>query len=424
MRTLAEWLEHQQRQHVQAIDLGLERVRRVADGLSLQTLPYPTILVGGTNGKGSTVAFLTALARAMGLRTGTFTSPHLVRYTERITIDGAEVAEAQLLAAFDRVERARGSTPLTFFEYSTLAAHVAFCEAGIELGIIEVGLGGRLDATNAFDPDVSVVCSIGLDHMDYLGPDLESIGREKAGVFRAGRPAVLGSADNPQSIDTALLACGALPRRPPVDFRPQRAAVGGGWDWLGWNRQYRGLPAPALAGPIQYANAATAIAALEALCETRAPHWQARLDSRALSAGIANATLRGRFQVLAGAPEWIFDVAHNPAAAAVLATSLRERGPAARTRAILGVLADKDPAGIVGALGDVVDEWLLCTIEGPRGLGAGELQRRAGLSGQRLLFDSVAAACAAAARRSAAADRILVCGSFHTVGPALVWHGL
>lgn len=428
MRTLEDWLDFQQRQHVRSIDLGLARVREVAGRLGLLALACPVVLVAGTNGKGSTVAHCAQFARAAGLRTATFTSPHLVRYTERIAFDGEPVEEAALVEAFERIEAARGAVPLTFFEYNTLAAFELFARRAPQLAVVEVGLGGRLDATNLVDATVAVITSIGLDHMDWLGPTLEHIGAEKAGILRAGGRAVLGSAQMPGSVRAALEAGGVDARWPGRDYAVRRAQDGAGlageWEFQGRRWHHAGLPAPALPGAIQYDNAATALAALEALDEAR-PGLLAGLDREAIARALRAVRLPGRFQVVAGAPEWILDVAHNEPAAQVLATNLRARPAAGRTIAVAGVLADKDVAGIGRALAPCIDEWVLCGLDGPRGLDAAALRERLPPECRPVrLAGDVAAGCEVARSLAGTADRIVVLGSFHTVGPALEWLGL
>jgi dihydrofolate synthase/folylpolyglutamate synthase len=423
--TLDDWLDYQQRQSPRSIDLGLERVRDVADRAALAAPPYPSILVGGTNGKGSTVALLAALARSLGLRAGTFTSPHLVRYNERIAIDGVPVEDAVLVGAFGRIETARRAVPLTFFEYNTLAAWDVFERANLDLAIVEVGLGGRLDATNALAPDVAVLCSVGLDHRDWLGATREQIGAEKAGIFRAGRPAILGSADMPLSVHAALARVGALPRWAGRDFSAEVDAGQGPsapWTCAGWSWRLPDLPAPALPGAIQYGNAATAIAAFTALAETRAPAWLARLDAAHVATALRSVALPGRFQVVPGAPEWILDVAHNEPAAQVLAAELAARPCAGRTLAVAGMLADKDIEAIGAALADSIDAWVLCSLEGPRATDAHELRRRLPAACRSLaLAADVPGGCSIARAAARPEDRIVVLGSFHTVGPALEW---
>jgi dihydrofolate synthase/folylpolyglutamate synthase len=423
MRTLADWLDHQQRQHVRSIDLGLARVREVAERLGVLPLPCPSVLVAGTNGKGSTVAHLAAFGHAAGLRTATFTSPHLVRYNERIMFDGEPVDDASLLASFERIEAARGAVPLTFFEYNALAAFDLFARRAPQLAIVEVGLGGRLDATNLLDADVAVICSIGLDHTDWLGPSVEHIGAEKAGILRAGGAAVLGSADMPASVHAAIDALRVDARWPGRDFRAERREDGR-WDFTGREWRLGDLPPSALGGAIQYGNAAAALAALEALSHTH-PALRERFDVARIAQGLRSVRLAGRFQVLAGAPEWILDVAHNVPAAEVLAANLRARPTTGRTIAVAGILADKDIAGIGRVLAPRIDEWVLCGLDGARGVDAATLRDQlppecAPLS----LAADVAAGCARARKRALPSDRIVVLGSFHTVGPALQWLGL
>ncbi len=396
MRSLADWLEQQQQSHPSAIDLTLERVREVARRLDLLTPAYRVITVGGTNGKGSTVAYLDALLRAVGQTTGRFTSPHLRRYNERICVDGIEAADADLIESFERIEAARREITLTFFEYNTLAALDRFRRAGIDTAVLEVGLGGRLDATNIIDADVSVVCSIGLDHVDWLGGTLEQIGREKAGIFRAARPAVLGSPDLPDSVHDTIRDIGAIPVVRGPDIHPPR-------------------PPPA---PQQIDNAAPALAALAA------GDFGVELSHARVSQALRAARLPGRFQVVPGEVEWVLDVAHNVPAAAVLAQNLGAL-PARRTLAVFGILGDKDIRGILATLAGCIDAWIPVTLDGPRSVSAQMLATC--LPADASIVErgaDVAAGCRAALKAAAAGDRIVVFGSFLTVGPALEFLGI
>jgi len=419
---LPDWLAHQQAQHPNAIELGLDRVRDVAQRLNLLPAKYPSIIVGGTNGKGSTVAFLTALCRAAGLRTGTYTSPHLQRYNERVAIDGQPVDDATLIRAFERIEQARGDTPLTFFEYGTLAAFVIFDEAAVGAAVIEVGLGGRLDATNIIDADVAVLCSVGLDHQDWLGPTVEEIGREKAGIFRERRPVILGSSDMPKSVHAAIAHLQCPVSQLDQDFFFEQD--GESWRWRGSGHGFESLPLPALKGPIQLRNAATAIAAFLAwqrVCPTPSRELVAR--------GLTTAELRGRFQCIAPTqaddPEWILDVAHNEDSARVLAEALKASAVAGKTLGVVGILQDKDAATIGESLAGVIDEWVLCGLEGPRGSTAEDLRARLPASCRSVaLAPDVSHGCATARALARRGDRIVVFGSFHVVGPALDWLGL
>jgi dihydrofolate synthase / folylpolyglutamate synthase len=409
----------------------------VARALGIDEPPFAVITVAGTNGKGSIVAHLEALFGALGATTGRFTSPHFIRYNERIRVDATEVGDDELVAAFERIEAARGATTLTFFEYNTLAALIIFMSRRIDIALLEVGLGGRLDATNLLAADVAVLASVGFDHRDWLGDTLELIGAEKAGIFRAERPAVLGTPQMPASVYARLRTVGARALVAERDFswrlRAQR------WDYRGPTLSLQDLPPSALAGSIQYRNAATAIAALEALRSD--PRARAAvqafarrlpaLDTRCAATALARVQLAGRFQVVPGEVEWILDIAHNEPAALTLAMQLRERPlprpPAGahtrgRTFAVIGVLADKDAAGIAAALAAVIDRWIVCPLPGPRGTSAGELAVRLARPADTVeLADSVIAGCEAARRSARAGDRVVVCGSVYTVGPALQW---
>jgi dihydrofolate synthase / folylpolyglutamate synthase len=434
MRTLAEWLALQESVHPRSIDLGLARVGEVAQALGVATPSFPVITVGGTNGKGSIVVHLEALLAALGASTGRFTSPHLLRYNERIRVDGREVADAELIAAFERIEAARGATTLTFFEYNTLAALLVFVQRQVQVAVLEVGLGGRLDATNLLDADVAVLASVGFDHRDWLGDTLEQIGAEKAGIFRPGRPVVLGTPQMPASVFAALSRLGARAVVAERDFHWQ--VHGTRWDYQGLALSLHDLPPSALAGAIQYRNAASALAAVEALrgaagARAAVSELAARLaplDERSVAAALPRVALSGRFQVVPGEVEWILDIAHNEPAAQVLAAELRARplprpaGASApgRTFAVIGVLADKDAAAIAAALAHTIDHWIVCALPGSRGTSASELAARLALpEGTFELADSVASGCAQAQRQARRGDRVVVCGSVFTVGPAL-----
>ncbi len=431
MRTLAQWLALHEAVHPQSIDMGLARVGTVARALGLQSPAHAVITVAGTNGKGSVAAHLEALLAVRGARTGLFTSPHFVRYNERIRVAGVDATDAVLVSAFERIEQARGATTLTFFEYNTLAALLIFRDQGVQVAVLEVGLGGRLDATNLIDADVAVLASVGLDHREWLGETLEAIGTEKAGIFRAGRAAVLGSAEMPASVYAAIVARGARAIVAGTDFSWRRHAEV--WDYRGLQQAFTSLPPSALSGAIQYRNAATAFAALEALSldpapsrpvQALVPHLAA-FDAAAAALALRRVRLAGRFQIVPGEVEWILDIAHNEPAAQVLAEQLRERplpAPAGRTFAVIGVLADKDAAAIGAALGGVIDQWIVCALPGPRGGSAAALAQRLARAPDTVqLADSVRAGCELARARARAGDRVVVCGSLHTVGPALEW---
>ena len=417
--TLEDWLAYQAQVHPRAIELGLVRLRAVLERLGFRRPAVPVITVAGTNGKGSVVATSSAILTAAGYRVGVFSSPHLRDYRERIRLGERLVDEAELLWAFERIERARGDIGLTFFEYNTLAALLIFEAARLDAWVLEIGMGGRLDAVNAIDADVAVVVSIGFDHQQYLGDTLEAIGREKAGIFRAGRPAVLGGRTLPDSVLAAALEVGAHPKRIGVDYEVERGA--GGWRFRGRHWDLAGLPPSGLRGDTQFDNAATALAALEELGSRLAP------SADAVARGLRAVRLPGRFQVIedpaAGRPVWILDVAHNPDAARVLAHNLAALPARGRTLAICGVLADKDAAAVVAELAASVDRWWFVSTEGERGQSGAALAARAGraVGDGAATAESIAAACEAARREAADGDRIVVFGSFHVVGPALEW---
>jgi dihydrofolate synthase / folylpolyglutamate synthase len=417
MRSLADWLDQQQKSHPSAIDLDLARVRAVAQRMELLPPGHRVVTVAGTNGKGSTVAYLDALFRGAGKRTGRFTSPHLVRYNERICIDGVEARDDQLIASFECIDKARGSTTLTFFEYNALAALDLFARAPVEVAVLEVGLGGRLDATNIVDADVGVVCSIGLDHVDWLGDSLEQIGREKAGIFRPGRPAVLGSSPMPNSVWKVIDEIGAQPVAPDQQYRVRMH--GDTWDFEYGGVRLRNLPRPALAGEHQVGNAAAALAAVVA------GGFNVRLDHATVSAALRGAQVAGRFQRVAGEVEWILDVAHNVPAAETLRDNLRRLPPAPRTLAICGILGDKDIRGITARLAADVDAWILASLEGARAVSTQHIAE-ALPPGATVLAHApdVAEACRLARAAARPGERVLVFGSFLTVGPALEFLGI
>jgi dihydrofolate synthase / folylpolyglutamate synthase len=411
-RDLAGWLAWQERLHPVEIDLGLERVRTVLEAMGLDRPAFRVVTVGGTNGKGSCVATLEALAIEAGFVTGAYTSPHLVRYNERVRVDGADAADAELVAAFEAVEAARGATSLSYFEFGTLAALEIFRRRGVELAVLEVGLGGRLDAVNVLDPEVAVVTTVGLDHMEWLGPDRESIGREKGGIFRAGRPSVVGDRDPPASL---LRAAGDTVLRLGRDFDWQ--CDGEGWRWQGAGLDLPKLPRGVLAAPALVDNAACAIAAFNLLHPLAG---SPSLPARALE----RIHLVGRLQRIAGEVEWWLNVSHNPDGAAVLAGALRASPVAGRTSIVIGMLADKDATAVGAALDGCADDWIAASLPLPRGLDAQSLAERLGIGAPVDCASSIADACARAHARARPGDRIVVCGSFHAVGPALEWLGL
>jgi dihydrofolate synthase/folylpolyglutamate synthase len=409
---LTAWLARLERAHPQAIDLGLERVARVRDAMRLQPA-FPVILVGGTNGKGSTCAYLEAILRAQGYKTGLYTSPHLLRYNERVRIDSIEAADREIVAGLEAVEAVRGDVSLTYFEHGTLAAMWQFVQAGVEVAILEVGLGGRLDAVNAFEPAVSVVATVDLDHQAWLGETREAIGFEKAGIFRAGKAAICGDPDPPQSLVEHADAVGANLLCAGRDFVSQR--LDGAWDFRMDGTELAALPLPALAGAHQLANAATALATLSQLAEGLP------VSLAAIHAGLANASLPGRFQRVSGPVELVLDVAHNPQSARALADNLRAQPAGGKSYAVFALLADKDARGVIKPLKDCFDAWFVAGLAGERGQAGEALAVQVGKLVARpvVAFPDVLSAFNAAKLRAVEDDRIVVFGSFYTVASVL-----
>ena len=412
--SLADWLAFIERQHPATIDMGLQRVRAVAAAMGLGTPARRTITVAGTNGKGSTVAFIEAIARRAGWKTGAYTSPHLLHYNERVRIDGQDASDEALVAAFSAVEAARGDITLTYFEYGTLAALHLFASAGLDLAVLEVGLGGRLDAVNIVDADVAVITTVDIDHVDWLGADREAIGAEKAGIIRGWKPAILGEIDPPSSVLRRAYQLGANAIRAGSDYfcEPIDAQR---WRWRDVSTRME-LPMPALSGPVQLANAGAAIAALRALGRP--------VPRAAYAEGIAAARVPGRLQRVehAGVPVLV-DVGHNPQAAAALARALRADPVPGRTHAVYAALQDKDAPGVVQALADAVATWTVAGVDGARGQPASALAAR--LAGTAADGAAQAASVEDALREVLAqagpGDRVLVFGSFHAAGAALQW---
>jgi dihydrofolate synthase/folylpolyglutamate synthase len=420
-RTLADWLDYQQSIHPRSIELGLERVRAVWLRLGAPRPAPLVITVGGTNGKGSTVAFLEAILAAAGYRIGTYTSPHLLRYNERIRVLGADASDATLIDAFERIEAARKAAakpdiPLTYFEFGTLAALWIFAQSGLDVAILEVGLGGRLDAVNIIDADVAVVTTVDLDHQDWLGNDINSIAREKAGIFRRGRPAIIGMREPPPDLLAEADRIGALTLRAGRDFHVTRQ--GNGWQWQCAERTHM-LPQPLLAAPRQIENAACAVAALHVL--------QGRIDCSpaAVVAGVRNARVAARLQRWHkdNAPELVVDVAHNPQAARALAEWLEQQPSRGAVLAVFGALTDKDVDGIVAPLLPHVARWFIgdLSADTPRGFTASQLRERMPAATALVEQGNIDAALDAACSAAAPEDRILAFGSFFVAAATLNW---
>lgn len=409
--SLDKWLRRLEQRTGSAIELGLDRVAHVARALELDFSDVPVITVAGTNGKGSVVAYLEFLYREAGFRPFAYTSPHLLEFSERIRLAGADHDGDAIADALDRVEAARGDTRLTYFEHTTLAAFCIAAAARPDVMLLEVGLGGRLDAVNIVDPDVAVITSIGLDHLEWLGPDRDSVAREKCGIARAGRPLVVGDTDPPASLEAAAAEVGAQCLMAGRDF--QWRGSGGTWS-LQTPNGTKTWPLPAMRGAHQLGNAACALLAAEHLRE-RLP-----FDDAHFRVALEGARLPGRFQSLGGRPEIVVDVGHNAEAAAALAAQLDR--PAGRIFAVVGMLADKNAAGAARELGPKVDAWLCAGLEGDRGRDAESLVealRDGGIIGRVEALKSVSEALERARRQASPEDLILVFGSFLTAAEAL-----
>jgi dihydrofolate synthase / folylpolyglutamate synthase len=414
-KTLAQWLAHCEQLHPKTIDMTLERVQEVCQRMGLQ-FSVPVVVVAGTNGKGSSCAMLEAIALAAGYRVGLYIKPHLVHFEERCRINGESASAESLLAHFEAVEAARGGLTLTWFEYTTLAIMRALARAPLDLVILEVGMGGRLDAVNAVDADCALITSIALDHTEFLGDDREAIGREKAGVMRPGRPVVVSDPQPPLSLQACADALGADLRQLGRDFNfqgdPQQ------WGWRGQRTRFNSLAYPALRGANQLLNAAGVLAVFEALRE------QLPVNAQAVRQGLAKVDLPGRFQIVPGQPALVLDVAHNPQSVAALALNLDQMGFYPQTHAVFGAMRDKDLGPLLKHMAPLVDHWHLTDLPTPRAAQAADLATLArAASGTRqvsvTLHGNPEAALRAAAAAADPADRIVVFGSFFTVGGVL-----
>lgn len=404
-QSLSDWLSYLEQIHPSVIDLGLHRVGLVADRLGLRQLPATVVTVGGTNGKGTTCALLESIYRAAGYRVGVYSSPHLLRYNERVRIQGQDASDAELCQAFAAVEAARGEVSLTFFEFGTLAALWLFRAAAPDLVLLEVGLGGRLDATNLVESDLAVVTSIALDHCDWLGDTREAIASEKAGIYRSGKPAISGEPNPPVTLAQTAQAIGARLLQVGDDFRREEAESV--WHFQGARQQWRELPYPEL--PLD--NAVTALAVVEQL--------PLPVDIAAIRIGLAQARLAGRLQLLRTQPQVTLDVAHNPHSAHYLARQLGARGKVGRRLAVAGMLKDKDIRQTLGELVELVDLWFLADLHGARAAQAQELSAVLPGESVRRCFASVADAYREALATAQEQDEIIVLGSFHTVAEAM-----
>ena len=417
---LERWLQRLEILHPKKIDLSLDRVEAVLSALGIRSPAYHVLSVAGTNGKGSCVALLECIYERAGYRVGSYTSPHLWRFNERIRLNRSDATDAEIVDIFSEIDSVRGQTTLSYFEFATVAALLYFARRDAEIAILEVGLGGRLDAVNAVDADLAFVTSIDIDHERWLGSTREAIGAEKAGILRSRKPAVVADRNPPQSVLDHAVTLGAELLRIGVDF-DYREHADGRWDFVGRTSTIEGLPRPSLAGHVQYGNAAGCLAAVEAL-RSRLP-----VGHRELAEAIATVRLPGRLQRAdRDGVEWIFDVAHNPAAARVLAEELGREPATGRTLAIVGLMADKDIAGVFEPLAQSVDTWIVTRSQSERASDPRDLTAALGALGSTDVREAgdVAAACALATRETTAGDRVVTFGSFQIVGPAMATLGL
>jgi len=416
-RSLDQWLDWQSSLNPKTIDLGLERVDRVWRNLGAPLPAHKVISVAGTNGKGSSVAMLEAILREAGYRVGCYTSPHLQRYNERVRIDGLVADDAAICAAFEHIERARGETQLTYFEFGTLAALLLFAQANLDVAVLEVGLGGRLDAVNIIDADVALITGIGLDHTDWLGDTLERIGAEKAGIMRSSRPVVFAAPQMPDSIREVAQEKGAHLIRLGQDYRYQRQ--GDGWNWQGTSSRRNALPMPAMRGAIQLQNAAAALQVLECLQDSLP------VDQKAARAGLLAARVRGRFEIHQRRCRWVLDVGHNPQAVKHLSAQLGEVFVPGKTHAVVGLLRDKAIAEVFARIAARIDHWYLLDLSREqRGASAVELQGALPDSvdpSQVTICEPLGECLDRLDQMVDEDDLVLVFGSFHTVGSVLDW---
>ncbi len=413
--TLEEWLSWQERLHPKAVDLGLDRVREVWQRLHPGPPPCPVVTIAGTNGKGSCAAMLEAILLAAAYRTGCYSSPHLIRYNERIRIDGKPATDAEICAAFQRVDTTRGTVSLTYFEFATLAALDLFVRSAAEVIILEVGLGGRLDAVNVVDADVALIATVDLDHTEWLGDDVASIAREKAGILRRGRPAICADPEALALLSEHAQAAGAVLYCAGSDYRYEAHADT--WTWRGPQNSRYALPLPNLRGRFQVQNAAAVLMAIEILGAGQLPVAQS-----AVRQGLQEVSLPARFQVFQGAVPVIVDVAHNPQAAQELAANLQRFACPGKVHAVTGILADKDARQILAALAPAIDTWHLVELAGPRSRPPKELEAlvAALAAGSPVAgYASPALALSGAKQRAQEGDCILVFGSFLVAGEVL-----
>lgn len=411
---LADWLAWQETLHVSEIELGLDRCRFVAERMGLQQPRYGFVSVSGTNGKGSSVAMLSSITTEAGYKTGVYTSPHLIRYNERICIDGNLIADHLLCEAFQVIDEARGDTSLTYFEFGTLAAYYLFEKEQVDFAVFEVGLGGRLDAVNLMDADIALITSIDIDHVDWLGTDRNAIAFEKAGIMRTGHPAICSDLDAPERLINHAKQIGANLFLSGKDYHFEK--TGESWTWRDQDVIYKNLPRPNLRGDFQLINAAGVLKVIRCLVS------RYEINEQHIRKGLQKTKLAGRFQVFPGAVEVVLDVAHNPHAAKVLADFLKTNPVQGKNLLLIGMLKDKDSSGVISEICQYVDEWHVAGLGGTRGTSSEKLVSQlaaAGLTVPVYSYTTVENAYTKLKNKAQAGDRILVAGSFHTVSAVL-----
>ena len=417
-KTLTEWLSWQESLHTQEIDLGLDRIRKVAQRLNLLSPSFPIITVAGTNGKGSCVAMLDAIYKAQGYQTGNYTSPHLVDYNERIKLNGENATDSVIITAFEEIDEARGETSLSYFEFSTLAAMLIFSKQDVDVAILEVGLGGRLDAANLWDASLAIITSIDIDHVDWLGDNREKIAIEKSGIMRKNMPVICGDPNPPESIKAEAKRIGANLYQFKKDFSYAKRDKEF-WVWTSnisnWNKKHQ-LMNPSLNGEFQLNNASTIIAGIESI-NSILP-----ISTSSIKNGLLNATAPGRLQVLCTSPEWLVDVAHNPHAAKELAKHLNTHPVNGKTYALFSMLKDKDISQVLLILDKYIDEWYIVGLDGARGLSTYEIKQHIQslkIKGDIVSHEKFSGACQVLKNISNFEDRVVAFGSFLVVSAVI-----
>ena len=417
-KKLAEWLTWQEQLHLSKIDLGLDRIREVAKKLGILSTPFPIITIAGTNGKGSTVTFFEAILKAQGYKTGSYTSPHLIEYNERIKLNTQNANDGLIVKAFEEIDQARGDISLTYFEFGTLAAMLIFIQQKVDVAILEVGLGGRLDAANLWDTSLAVITSIGIDHVDWLGDDREIIAVEKSGIMRKGIPVICGDLDPPDAIANEAKRIGSTLFQINTNFS-YKNNNDETWDWTGFEQTFQ-LPIPALAGEFQLNNATTAIAGLRAIYKI----LPASKDN--IIQGLKTASLAGRLQVINRHPEWLIDVAHNPHAAKQLAKFLEKNPSEEDTIALFSMFKDKDISQVISTINPYIDEWHIVELEGKRSAKINELKEAIsqqnnsdGLNKKIIIHQSFLDATLSLKTSCNLKDRVVAFGSFLVVSEVI-----